>query len=339
MVDATALRYSREHLVVRAKGGTVPLAVAGPDVPLPTSLRHRNELPVSAFDLPAERFGVAANLIECVTAAVATMTGRPEAVVSPVGSVVYARRAGALLWDLVHDIDVWCYLPGEALGNADLHTWHVSLQKSLHAQFRSRGVRSRLTWPNRYVTLIDDAGRSRMVELKIAHLEWLATGLEVVHHRFCGLRARRGRAYSLKPRLEWAAYSAFENHYPSPAATEAFRHTIAAVPPQRAMTGLQFMYHENLAGAMRRFGPAHVVEARASDARLQRHRHGVLKKILMLSVMRRDEKLRQSTIAALESSPSGDRRTAVAALIAVLDDLATVDRTTLAQWLTAPTGA
>lgn len=331
------LGFSRDHLVRRALGEPVPLRIVNADPPLPEAVTHRNTLPVEAFDLAAERFGAATNLIDSVAAALRGLTGQDESVVSPVGSVVYARRDDRLLWDLVHDIDIWCYVPGRLLAGRSLHQWHVALQKRLHGEFRRRGLRSRLTWPNNYVVLVDDAGRERMIELKIAHTEWLSRGLSVVHHRFCGLRARRGRAYSLKPRLEWAAYSAFENHYGSPAA-EDFHSVIARVRPSAAMTGLHFMYHENLAGAMRRFGPAHVLESRASEPRLHRNRQGVLKKILMLSVMRRDEDLRRRTLDELQAPPVvGNRRRAVSALIECLDHLSTLDASVLARWL-GPTG-
>ena len=337
---STGLGYSREHLALRARGGTVPLRVVNPAPFLPEAVTHHNTLPTDAFDLPADRFGGAANLIDCVAAALGAVTGQDESVVSPVGSVVYARRDGRLLWDLVHDIDVWCYVPGAVLAGRSLHQWHVALQKRLHAEFRRRGLRSRLTWPSNYVMLIEDGGQSRMIELKIAHTEWLSRGLGIVHHRFCGLRARRGRAYSLTPRLEWAAYSAFENHYPTTASAQSFRSVVSRVRPAVALTGLRFMYHENLAGAMRRFGPAHVLESHASEARLLRNRRGVLKKVLMLSVMRRDEELRLRTLADLQGAPvHGNRRRSIGELIERLDELSTVDASVLAQWLGPPGAA
>ncbi len=334
-----AVRYSWDHLRLRARGAPVPLyldRIAIPQGPLV----HRNSLPRSAFDLPAQRFGAAANLIDCVEAAVTRLTGQPQSIISPVGSVVYARRDGGVLWPLVHDVDVWCHAPAGALRGRSLHAWHVALQQEVHRQFQERGVRSRLTWPHRYVTLVDADGSVRMVELKIAHSEWLTEGLAFVHQRFCGLRARRGRAYSLRPRLEWASYSAFENHYTSEAAEQPFRESIADVPPQAALRALQFIYHENLAAAMRRLGPAHVLESRFSQRRLARNRVGVLKKILMLAVLRRDEGERARVLAELEdrgATPDrASRAAAVTDLVARLDALAVVDAACLAAWLEPP---
>ena len=330
-------RYVGEHLLLRATGAPVALRLGGaPDLPGP--LAHHNSLPASAFDLPADRFGAAANLIDVVHAAIARMTKRPQSVISPVGSVVYARRDGRLLWPLVHDLDVWCYVPAHHLDGRSLHRWHLLLQEHVYEELRDRGVRTRLTWANKYVNLVDADGSLRMIELKLAHEQWLTEGLARIHHRFCGLRARRGMAFSLRPRLEWAAYSAFENHYPAPASRESFTRLVADIPPQAAMTGLQFVYHENLAAAMRRFGPAHVLESHLSDARLQRNGRGVWKKVLMLAVMRRDERLKRTALARLLAPAIGGRPSsrsdAVRSLIENLDALSTVDSRDLAAWLT-----
>lgn len=334
-------RYVGQHLLLRARGASVPLQLEDPPQ-LTGPLTHRNSLPATSFDLPEDRFGAPANLIDVIHAAIARMTGRPMSVISPVGSVVYARREGRLLWPLVHDLDVWCYVPGQHLSGRSLHRCHLLLQENVHDELRERGVRTRLTWANRYVNLVDADGTLRMIELKLAHDRWLAEGLARIHRRFCGLRARRGVAFSLRPRLEWAAYSAFENHYASPDAQESFARLVAAIQPAAAMTGLQFVYHENLAAAMRRFGAAHVLESRVSNARLERNRRGVWKKILMLAVMRRDDSLRRAALAELELSPTGAQRRSRAAevrsLIGHLGDLARVDARDLAEWLTPRDG-
>lgn len=329
------LRYSWDHTVMRARNSPVPLTYREPALPT-GPLAHRNTLPREAFDLPADRFGVDSNLIDCLASALDRLTGQPEHVISPVGSIVYARRDGDLLWDLVHDADVWCYVPGWALAGRSLQQWHVALQVELHRELVARGVRTRLTWRNRYVNLVDLDGRLRMIELKIAQQEWLTEGLARIHHRFCGVRARRGWAYSLRPRLEWAAYSAFENHYPSPAAEQSFADTIASLDPRDVMRGLRFVYHENLASALRRFGPAHVMESQVNRRRAVRNRRGVLKKLLMLSVMRRDEDLRRRVLQQLQALAGGaplELRGTVQESLADLTAMSDVDAVALSGWL------
>ncbi len=332
-------RYAARHTRLRMAGASVPLRVDG-EARLPTALAHRNTLPRSAFELPADRFAAAANLIDCVADALASATGQSISVVSPVGSIVYARREQCLVWDSVHDVDIWCYVPGTTLRGKSLHRWHTTLQVEVFEELRRRGVRVELTRPNRYVNLIDQRGRRRMIELKVAHMDWLGEGLERIHRRYCGVRARRGRAYSMRPRLEWAAYSAFENHYASGDAQGTFDALIAALAPERALEGLRFVYHENLAAAWRRFGPAHIAESRMSNARFMRDKRGVLKKLLMLSVMRRDTSQQQQILNELVAPPTThtDRRAEVRRLVAALTQLQAVDAASLASWL-GPSGA
>ena len=101
------------HTRWRITGAAVPPAVIGPGS-LPDRSHHHNSLPRSAFDLPADRFGAPVNLIDAVATALRQATGQPHSVVSPVGSLVYARDP-ELRWDVVHDADIWCYVPRAGL--------------------------------------------------------------------------------------------------------------------------------------------------------------------------------------------------------------------------------
>ena len=113
--------------------------------------------------------------------------------------------------------------------------------------------------------------RDRMVELKVADLDWLRQGLNRIHLRACGVRARRSPAYAIKPRLEWAAYSALRTTTPRPTPVRSDRRRAGSCGRP---AGVRFVYHENLAAALRRFGPAHVAESLVSDRRLARNRRG-----------------------------------------------------------------
>lgn len=325
--------YSLAHTGWRVTGAAVPLDVTG-GARLPERLEHRNTSPRSAFDLPARRFGAPVNLIDAVATALRRATGQPHSVVSPVGSLVYARDP-ELRWDVVHDADIWCYVPGSALAGRSLRRRHDDVQRVLYDVLSDAGVHVRQTPRTRYVMLGDAVdGRDRMVELKVADLAWLRRGLERIHLRACGVRARRSPAYAIRPRLEWAAYSAFENHYAT--ADAGFEQIIAEIPPSDALRGVRFVYHENLAAGMRRFGPAHVIESLASEARLARDRRGVLKKLLMLSVVRRDERMRADVLRRLRRPAADDRAAEVSHLVGALRAASSVSQATLAQWLGEP---
>lgn len=332
-MSGSAWRYAAAHTRWRITGAAVPLAVIGPGS-LPDRSYHHNSLPRSAFDLPADRFGAPVNLIDAVATALRQATGQPHSVVSPVGSLVYARDP-ELRWDVVHDADIWCYVPRAGLAGRSLRRRHDDVQRALFDVLAAAGVHVRQTPRTRYVMLRDAVDqRDRMVELKVADLDWLRQGLNRIHLRACGVRARRSPAYAIKPRLEWAAYSAFENHYAT--ADAGFDQIVAELDPAAVLRGVRFVYHENLAAALRRFGPAHVAESLVSDRRLARNRRGVLKKLLMLSVVRRDELMRTDVLRQLREPASADREVQVSDLVAALRAAASVSEDSLAQWLRAP---
>jgi hypothetical protein len=329
-MSGSAWRYAATHTRWRMTGAAVPFQVVGP-VSLPPRIQHLNSLPRSAFDLPADRFGAPINLIDAVATAVSRATGQPHSVISPVGSLVYARDPH-LQWDVVHDADIWCYVPRAALAARSLRRRHDDVQRALFDVLAAAGVHVRQTPRTGYVMVGDAVDRrERMVELKVADLDWLRQGLDRIHLRACGVRARRSPAYAIKPRLEWAAYSAFENHYATVAS--GFDQIIASLDPADVLRGVRFVYHENLAAAMRRFGPAHVAESLVSDRRLARDRRGVLKKLLMLSVVRRDDVMRIEVLRQLRQPATGDRDAQVHDLIAALQRASSVAQSTLARWL------
>ena len=351
-------RYGWEHLGLRWRRRPIAPVPRGPsEISGPADRRmnrlppHRNWLAQDAFDLPHELFSryldrPSANLIEVITEAVCRLGGDGAAVIRPIGSVAYARLDGELEWDLVRDLDIWVYVSRETLRSAPWAELHQRLQRQVYEVLVERNVFADLSARTGYVYLRDAAGRRRMIELKLADLAWLRTGLRSAADRNPTL-VRPGRpAHATKPRLEWSGYVPHENHYPNAAAAEAFDDQVAAIGQAEVIYAQRHVFVENLAEAMRVLGPARLREARHSERSLRRFWHKFNKKQMMLGVLLRDEDRRRRGLAGLlqlrdestDWSRREQREQVLASMVAELTDLRGTGEEPLWRWIRPAAG-
>lgn len=307
---------------------------------------HENWLPQSAFALPQEQFSryldaPSVNLISLLQEAASRMTADHQAVVRPIGSMVYARRGAFLDWGFVRDLDIWVYVSPATLATADWTDLHVALQQHVFDVFSENYVWSHVSDHTGYVYLRDQDGQRRLIELKLANLDWLDVGLDYAHLRRSRLWRSPRAAHFVKPRLEWAAHTPYENYYPTAPAQAPFTERVTAISRTRAHAGLLHAYGENLAEAYLAATPGRMAVAIQSRRRFFRYTRRILKKQLLLAVMLGHEPARIAALAGLEALRDNDgparnaasRSRYLAEVLHNLDILRSADATPFAAWL------
>ena len=295
---------------------------------------HQNWLPQQAFDLPREQFSrhidaPTVNLISLIQQAARRMAPDGQAVVRPIGSMVYARRGLCLDWGFARDLDIWVYVSPATLATDQWTNLHAALQQHVFDVFREQRVWVHVSERTGYVYLRDDNGQHRLLELKLANLDWLATGLDYAHLRRSRLWRSPRAAHFVKPRLEWAAHTPYENYYPTSAAQQPFDQRVTTIPRAKAHAGLIHSYGENLAEAYLVATPRRLTAAIQNRRLFFRYTRKLLKKQLLLAVMLGHEAARLSALAGLEAlrdSEEPARSTASRSryLAEVLDNLNTL---------------
>lgn len=348
----TATAYAADHFGKRLRHRPVAQIPRqrGPDAgapraPVKANHGHLNWVPEDGYALPADRFNRSlgadqANVVELVRQAALAIAVDQVAVVRPVGSLTYARTAEDLHWDLVRDLDLWVYVSKDTVARDGWLRLHQRLQTSVYETARSAGVWVSQSQRTGYVYLHEESGQRRMIELKIADLDWLETGLWLSHRRRPYLTRGPQPAHFDQPRVEWAGYTPFENYFPTPAAAQPFDGLVRRIRPRDIAYAAAHVHAENLAEAMSALTPTKMAAAAASRRHFFRYSRRVVKKQLMLAVLHGQACDRDWAVEQLLLLRSGDgvahsrstRVCYVAARAADLSRLASTDPLVLQRW-------
>jgi hypothetical protein len=272
--------------------------------------KHRNTLRRQDFTLPAERFAAGrgaadVNLIDTLEKALAERVGNHVWVIRPSGSVVYARRDGEVLWDLISDIDLWCFVAGDMFSRRSKTTFLHDLREGL-ARFLAE-ARIRTTFDaRRDLYLLDRRGKGYLVDVKLAELGWLTEGIAGLDRGSITLGKRRREPYVALPKEEWAVYRFFENHFPSEAAREIFRKAVQCETMKERRHMVEYVYLDNYVEALRAMKLTRVLKAILLRRKFEKYVSLILKKILFLGHLRRDAALRERALVELERTPVPD---------------------------------
>ena len=306
-------RFGLSHTYARMTGAPV-VPVPGPGYVRaggPATIgSHRNSLQRSDYDLPDDRFArylniSQQNLIDVIESAALPLSVDGVVVVRPLGSLTYARDVQGLDWDLVRDLDIWVLMTGRSIAGKSWLGLHRKLQDLTYQAFQERGLWVHQSEATGNVYLRDESGLRRMIELKIADLNWLKTGLIVSHRRRSHLLHRPRPAHFDSPRLEWASYTPHENYFVSHAGSDLFRSHITSIREVEMHYGRMHTYAENLAEGFRALSPSHLVGALNQRRLFFRYTRKALKKELMLKVMLGDEPGRRQTVELLQQMKTG----------------------------------
>lgn len=253
---------------------------------------HVNWLERNAFRLPLALFGQRAvdgsiDLIDALDEALGTVAHDGLWVTKPIGSVAYARAGGDIAWDLVRDIDVWCYVSAATMASAPLYDLTRDVLDALHDQLEERGIRCRMTRRGNLL-LLEDRRTPRLMEVKVADVAWLTEGLQHLEDRDMHVREPRKPPYVKQVRKEWAVFVDHENYFGSPPGEAALREQLGAMSELDRLRSSEYAYRDNLAVGMRQLKPERVAHATFHQYRFARYAMKVLKVAMVLSVIRRD---------------------------------------------------
>ena len=308
----TLRRFSRALLQKRLSGSSV-VPVPSLDWARRSSPRlppHDNWLTRTDYRLPNDQFArylnvPDQNLIDLVEQAALPLTSDQVVVVRPIGSISYARDNDGVDWDLVRDIDIWIYVSSETIAGRHWRQLHHELQDRCYLTLKQQGLWVHQSSATGNIFLKSEGHRPRLLELKLADMDWLSAGLRHAHRRRSHLFHTPRAAHFDSPRLEWAGYVPYENYFPSAAGEEVFASKIGSIGTAETSYGLLHTFGENLAEAYRALAPAQTVRAMTQRRWFFRAGRKSLKKELMLSTLLGDESRRSAALRGLQTMKTG----------------------------------